>query len=71
MTEVVRLLPYFKIVHIRREQNQVVHNLAKLALQREFCKVMRFNIPPEVVQYVERDNSGASSSNLYCNTSIS
>jgi hypothetical protein len=49
------LLLDFRLVVVRREANEVAHNLAKLTLARKECVVKRFDCPDSVRSIVERE----------------
>jgi ribonuclease HI len=41
---VCNLLPQYQVMHVRREANGVAHELAKRAIQKKECVVMRFRL---------------------------
>jgi hypothetical protein len=71
LKEAIQLLPEVKINHIRREQNQVAHSLAQLALQRDMCKTASFSVPPDIAPWVDRDKPADGSLRQCCSLSIS
>jgi hypothetical protein len=52
---VAQLLPECRFVHVRREANQVAHELAQLAMRKRQAVVMRFNVPPDIQSLVDRE----------------
>jgi hypothetical protein len=49
------LLPCCSFSHIKREANQVAHELSQRALRKEHAAVMRFRVPPDLCEHVEKE----------------
>jgi hypothetical protein len=55
--------------HVRRDANQVAHELARLAMRRKQSRVKCFSFPPEISRVVQKDGQNYVMSGLGCNPS--
>jgi hypothetical protein len=67
----MQLVPKCKVQHVRREANQVAHNLTQWATRQQQCMVMRLNAPPCVHGILDKESLGWKYPEGPCNHDIS
>jgi hypothetical protein len=67
----MQLVPKCKVQHVRREANQVAHNLTQWATRQQQCMVMRLNAPPCVHGILDKESPGWKYPEGPCNHDIS